>query len=338
MGHKLEQAIAILNGAVGHYLAATSNGLAVQMSLMHEGAALPLERAALARAHPQATGRVVVLTHGVMSNESVWRQPDGDDYGAQLARDLGFTPYYVRYNSGLSIADNGAAYDGLLTALVDAHPVPVEELVLLGYSMGGLVARSACHAAGLAHHPWLDLVTRAVYVGTPHQGAPMERIGRVVSRVLRAVPDPYTQLIADVSDLRSEGIQDLGDADLRHDDRARRLPRYRLRDPRHPVPLLASMRHYLVAGTLHEHPLLAALFGDAVVPVRSARNQGDDAPLPSSRVQTLARLNHLDLPRRREVYEHIRAWCAEPLTELPIELPTEQLSEQLTEQREEEWP
>jgi pimeloyl-ACP methyl ester carboxylesterase len=242
--------------------------------------------------------------------------PDGADYGSLLAREHGFTPLYLRYNSGLTIAENGKAFAALLERLVAEYPVAVDEIVPIGFSMGGLVVRSACHVASLAPiaNGWLPLVKRAIYVGTPHLGAPMERVGRVVSKLLRSVDDPYTQLAAELADLRSDGVKDLGDADLRDEDRARRVPRIALRDPRHPVPLLPQIMHYLVAGSLSTDARLASVFGDSIVPVGSATDgECVDAAtfaLPPDHVKIVSGLAHMTLPRHPAVYEHVRAWCA----------------------------
>jgi pimeloyl-ACP methyl ester carboxylesterase len=307
MGEKLDQALAILNGAVGDYLARTDNGLATEMAFIFAGRELSIDRDELSIAHPNATARLVILIHGVMCTETIWRLPDGSDYGALLREDFGFTPFYLRYNSGRAIADNGAALSRLLETLLEAYPVAIEEIMLLGYSMGGLVARSACHAASLEKHAWLTRVRRAIYVGTPHLGAPLERAGRVVAKILGAIPDPYTKLIADLANLRSDGVKDLGDADLRHEDRARRVARYSLRDPKHPVPLLASIEHHLVAGTLSPEPWLAELFGDSIVPLSSATH---GACIDGENVKIVPGHAHIDLARRPEIYQHIRGWCA----------------------------
>ena len=316
MGKKLELAVAVLNGAVGDHLARTGNGLATAMTLVASGRPLACTRAALAAAHPEASARIVILVHGLMCTEDIWTLPDGSDYGSLLARDHGFTPLYVRYNSGLPIAENGKALAALLDALVPAYPVTIEEIVTIGYSMGGLVVRSACHLASVAapKSAWLALVRRAMYVGTPHLGAPMERVGRVVAKLLRAVDDPYTQLAAELADLRSDGVKDLGDADLRQEDRARRLPRMSLRDPRHPVPLLASIKHFLVAGSLSTDARLASLFGDSIVPLRSATDGSciDAATfaLPPDHVRIVSGASHVALAHDARVYEHLKEWCA----------------------------
>ena len=321
MGKRLEATLGILNGTIGDYLARAGNGLATPMALIHQGTPIPFDRAGLAWALPEATPRAVLLVHGIMCTETVW-EPDaagddraGPDYGALLARDLGYTPLYLRYNTGRAIPDNGAALARLLEALLDLYPVPLEEILLLGHSMGGLVARSACHVASVSGQRWLRLVRRAIYVGTPHLGAPYERLGRVVTRLLRAVGDPYTRLAAEIGDLRSDGIKDLGDGDLRHEDRARRQATLALRDRRHPVPLLPEIEHYLVAGSLVAQPLLAALLGDAVVPVLSAvggaGGDGDGLGLPASHVLYLPGVGHMALARHPEVYAQIRSWCEE---------------------------
>jgi triacylglycerol lipase len=317
MSSKLDFALAVLNGAVGDYLARTGNGLATEMTWVRGGRSYRLDREALARELPAARPRLAILVHGLMCTETVWRAPDGSDYGALLDRDFGFEPLHVRYNTGLAVAENGARLATMLEALVDAYPVPVEEILLLGYSMGGLVVRSACHVAGLEGQRWLPLARRAIYVGTPHLGAPLERVGRTVAKALRAVGDPYARLVADLGDLRSDGVKDLGDADLRHEDRARPAG-FGLRDARHPVPLLPSMRHYLVAGALWRDPWLAGLFGDAVVSLASATDGAyrsrETTAFPPGHVAIVQGLDHVNLPRCPEVYEQIRAWCSEEVS------------------------
>lgn len=315
MGRKLDEALAILNGLVGDHLARTGNALATEMAFYRRGTALPLTPEALSGATPRA----VVLVHGVMCTEAIWAFPaapqndqnEQDDYGARLARDLGFTPLYVRYNSGASLVDSGARLAQLLERLALAYPAPLEELVLIGYSMGGLVVRRACRVAELQGLSWLPRVKRAFYVGTPHLGAPAERFGRAVAAALRAIDDPYTRLVAELSDLRSQGLRDLGDAHLHDPDPsapAARAPS--LREPQHPLPLLPSIEHHLIAGSLRGDDAVTWLLGDAIVPVTSAawRTLEPNAALPPERVKVLPRLNHVMLAHHDEVYAALRTW------------------------------
>jgi hypothetical protein len=151
-------------------------------------------------------------------------------------------------------------------------------------------------------------------VGTPHLGAPYERVGRVLAKLASAVPDPFARLAAQIGDLRSDGIKDLGDADLRHEDRARRRVGS-LRDPEHPVPLLPAIQHYIVAGALSTDPRLAMVFGDALVPMGSGTNGLRAEPgtlaLPPRHVKIFAGTAHMTLAHDPHVYEQLREWCEE---------------------------
>jgi pimeloyl-ACP methyl ester carboxylesterase len=212
----------------------------------------------------------------------------------------------------LAIPDNGHKLAQLLESVLDVYPSPLEEILLIGYSMGGLVVRSACHTANLEGKRWLELVRRAIYVGTPHRGVPLERAGRVLSRLLHEIGDPYTRLVAELGDLRSSGVKDLGNAVLRHEDRIEKS--LSLLDPRHPAALLPQLRHYLVAGAVVNKPLLRSLFGDAVVSISSATDGCAELRPPgfaSGGVKVVGNIGHLALAHHPQVYEQIRAWCQE---------------------------
>ena len=318
MGNKrstLEVLIGVLNGAVGDYLKRTRNGLATPMTLVHEDRPLPLTRAALAAAYPVASPRPVLFVHGLMSTEDVWRMPDGETYGSLLQRELGVTPLYLRFNSGLHISENGEALDALLEQLVEVYPAPIEELCLVGHSLGGLVVRSAAHAGSAGERRWLPLARRAFYLSTPHHGAPLERLGNVVTWALSAIGNPYTEVVADIINLRSSGVKDLRYANLRREDWEGADADALLQNGRHPVPLLPHIRHHLVAATLTRDPEMAMFFGDALVPLRSAtgraRPRDRSAAFPQSHVKIIPALDHLRLAHHPEVYAQLRAWYQE---------------------------
>ena len=100
--------------------------------------------------------------------------------------------------------------------LLQAWPVPVEELVIVGHSMGGLLARSACHYGQLAGQAWPKHLRQMVFLGTPHHGAPLERGGNWVNVVLEL--SPYTAALARLAKIRSAGITDLRHGDILDED------------------------------------------------------------------------------------------------------------------------
>jgi hypothetical protein len=138
--------VGALNGLIGDALEREGSDLHEPMSVRTGGRPVALEPEALAAAYPDAGPRVVVFLHGLMETEFSWRLgagPEGETYASRLRRDLGCTPVEVRYNSGRHISENGRSLAELLERVVGAWPVEVEEVALVGHSMGGLVARWA---------------------------------------------------------------------------------------------------------------------------------------------------------------------------------------------------
>lgn len=304
-----EAIVAALNGVLGDHLAASGNPLAITPALRSGGRPLVLEREALRERLPQAGGALLVLLHGLCMNDLQW-QRDGHDHGAALAAALGFTPLYLHYNSGLHVSQNGALLAAQLQALTDAWPVPLQRLALLGHSMGGLAARSAVHVAGQNRQPWLDALSDLVFLGTPHQGAPLERAGHWVEQVVGAAP--YAAPLARLARLRSAGIADLRHGFVRDEDWQ---PGAAGR-PRHAVPLPDGVRCFAIAASTGRHgaDLKGRLLGDGLVPLNSALGRHADPALalafPPERQAVVWGTNHMQLLSSAEVQAQLQRWLA----------------------------
>ena len=221
------------------------------------------------------------------------------DHGAVLARDLGYTPLYLHYNSGLHTSTNGRALSGLLEALLEQWPHRVEELVIIAHSMGGLVARSACHYAAAAGHDWLRRLRKLAFLGTPHHGAPLERGGNWVDVILGAAP--YAAPFARLGKIRSAGITDLRYGNVLDEHWKGRDRFARARDTRQSVPLPDGVQSYAMAATTGKKPgdIRDRLLGDGLVPVSSALGLHEDPHrslrFPKSRQWIGYGMNHMDL-------------------------------------------
>ena len=317
-------ALAVLNGAHGDLVAREAPALASAMSVRVDGRAVPVAPAALAAAFPGTGGRIAVFLHGLTETEDSWgygaERHHGDPavtYGSQLQRDLGLTPVYLRYNTGLHISENGRSLDALLGALVEAWPVPVQDLVLVGHSMGGLVARSALHHAGSGTteaRGWTRLVRDTVTLGSPHLGAPLERgVHRLTAQLDRL---PETRPLARLLTLRSVGIKDLRRGTLVEADWTGRDLDALTPGAHTHVPLHDGARHFVVLVTLSRNPAgrTADLLGDLLVPPRSASGDtGDDDRLafPPDHVHRIGGMHHFDLLNHPLIYARIRAWLEE---------------------------
>ena len=309
--------VAALNGVLGDYLASIDNPLAVSMQWRSQGMLLEAEKAALAAAFPKVSGKVLVLVHGLCMNDQQWLRQGGNrghDHGAALARDLGYTAVYLRYNSGLHISANGREFTAMLESLMASWPVPVEELVILTHSMGGLVARSAIHYGKIAGHRWPKQLRSLVFLGTPHHGAPLERGGHWVDTILGV--SPYTAPFARLGKIRSAGITDLRFGDLRDEDWQGHEQHKRTKAEKHALPLPADTRCYAVAATTGKRKgdLSDRVLGDGLVPLSSAlgqhANPALDLAIPAERQWVSYEMNHMDLLSAVDVYARIKQWLA----------------------------
>jgi pimeloyl-ACP methyl ester carboxylesterase len=271
-------ATAALNAFHGDRLHAEGSPLALPMTATQDG---PARR------------RVAVLVHGLGETERSWRrraEVHEGTYAVRVLEELGFTPLRVRYNTGRAIHDNGRELSALVAETVARWSVPVDEVVLIGHSMGGLVARSAAHL----REPWTVKLGAIVCLGSPHMGAPLEKLAARAAGALGRLPEtaPSTSLF----EARSQGIKDL------HDGVGE-------------CPAPPGVALYGIAATLTRNPghPVGRFAGDLLVREGSAsgrcRKRGD---LKFDEICTIGGLTHFDLLNHPEVDPHLRAWLAPP--------------------------
>jgi len=300
--------LAVINGVLGDYLQATTNPLAIQMQFRHAGVPLTLEPQALLETLPAVGQKLLVLVHGSCLNDRRWLRR-GHDHGTALARNLGYTPIYLYYNTGLHISSNGRAFDDLLEQLVQAWPAPLSELVIVSHSMGGLVARSACNFGEKENHRWRRKLRALICLGTPHHGAPLERAGNWFQQLLGI--SPYSAPLARLGKIRSAGVTDMRYGNVLdmhwqgHDRFAHG------KDTRCPLPLPEGVDCYAIAATRSVRDV-RKLAGDGIVPLESALGWHLRPELtlafPKPHQWIGYGMKHLDLLSRVEVYERIRSW------------------------------
>ena len=310
-------ALAALNGAVGDLLAQRGSELALEMAIRHHGADVAIEPDAVAQAFEEATPRLVVFVHGLIETDEAWRvlplrggEHGRPSYGDRLRDDLGYTPVYLRYNTGRHISDNGAELSRLLDALVAAWPVEVDEIALVGHSMGGLVARSACHHGEADDAAWVPAVKHVFCLGAPHLGAPMEKAANLFGWTLSRVPEtrPFAKLVNG----RSVGIKDLRFGSCAETDWVDCDPDEFLRDRVGEMPFLPDATYYFVGATLSrdEHGPLGRILGDLLVRFPSASGRGGRRKIPFEidNGAHIGGITHFDLLNHSAVYEQIHAW------------------------------
>ena len=310
-----EAVIAAMCGVWGDHMAETGNPLAIQMAFRVQSQPLNLSRAVLQQRIVQPKARLLVLVHGLCMNDLQW-QRRGHDHGSELANALGKTALYLNYNTGLHVSQNGEMFSKAMQTLIEQWPVPLEELVVIGHSMGGLVARSACHHAQAAGLSWLSTLRRLVCLGTPHHGAPLERGGQLIDSLLGQ--SPYLAPFARLGKARSAGIADLRFGNVQQADWSAHRKHDQKVDERLPTPLPPGVQTYLVAAVQAQRRDDArnAWIGDGLVPLASALGEHARAELAlsvrDSHKQVVTGANHWDLLNSPEVYQQLLAWLSPP--------------------------
>ena len=319
----VDHAQSSVSGFYGDWLMRKGSTLAPTLHLRHQGRRLPTTDEAFHLAFKEPSNKIAVFVHGLSCTEWMWNigatQYYGDptvNFGSQLQSDCGHTPLYVRYNTGLHVSENGRLLSDLLTDVLTAYPVEVDEIALIGHSMGGLVSRSAAHYGALNGQAWVPKLRHVVSIGTPHRGAPLEKAANLTAGTLGRFETAATQVISDVLNARSSGIKDLRFGYITDEEWDQEDPDAALEDIREARRLLTHVYYYFVAATIsrdHDHPL-GEVVGDLLVRLPSAA--GHD-PEPARRIpfhsgHVLGGVSHLRLANHPEVYEALREWMREP--------------------------
>ncbi len=316
---------AAINGLIGDRLEEEGSPLAVKMALRLPHRDVECTRASIQKAFDHTTPRLAIFVHGLCETEEAWwlgtkADPDVEGpaprtYGQRLRDDLGFSPLYLRYNSGLHISENGRRLSWLLEELCREWPVEIEEVSLIGHSMGALIARSACHEAAEAERRWVRHAKHVICLGAPNTGSWLEKVVNAGGAAFKRVPE--AKPFADFLELRSVGIQDLRFGYLRDEDWMDRDPHEPLRNYSAPLAPVAGVSYHFVSGGLtasERHPL-AALIGDVLVRKASAASPLDTEGKPHGDSKHVQGASHFHLLNHPQTYDHIREWLSEPLLE-----------------------
>lgn len=300
----LRRLVNILNGVMGDHLVNHDNPLAIPMVLYGSNG------------HPHRdvlSGRVVVLCHGLGLSHLSWQASNIGNLGQQIVTNLpNTTVLYLNYNTGQRISINGRDLSKTLQDLVNNNP-DITQIDLIGHSMGGLVARSSLFYAKEQGFSWIKRVGNLMTLGSPHQGASLERIGNFVQE--RIAQLPFAGALAKLGDLRSAGVIDLRHGSIRDADWQSLEGRSVLpAEFRHPAPLPLHVRTYLIAGTLVEglyDSKATQLLGDSLVTIESAlgEHDGDHAlVVPEGRKAVFYGVNHMNLMYSKRVTKQIITW------------------------------
>ena len=325
---------------VGEYLEKEKNPLAIKMGFYHQSRKLPLDSQFALQLNAALTNKVVIFVHGLTQLETIWDTPpakntnstivghyidacfetpksNGDEsYGHKLQDEFGYTPLYLRYNTGLSLEKNGRNFSTQLAQLFKVYPGEISELLLIGVSMGGNLLQHAQYSAQKSQSTWLQTVSKCVYLGNHNESPIFERMGYFRRDVIR-----YMDLWVKWGGQRNSGLPSI----KQNMKCLRELQELDLEK----TSYVESARHYFIkASGKKEQHLLSRVLGESSLTLNHA------AVLDNSQVATIEGLSDAALTHSDNVYQLIASWVQDteagnvPLALINTEVPAEDVSNQ----------
>ena len=302
--HKLsptrEAVAAAMNGVLGDHFEKGENPLAINMSFRIDGQ--PLDANQLAEFIENASNNVTIMIHGLCMNDLQWTR-DGHNHGDLLADELDHTIIYLHYNTGLHVSENGRKLAEKLDAIKLKKGM---KLNIVGHSMGGLLARSACYYAKESNQSWLSIIDKIIFLGTPHHGANLAKGGHWADVLLQI--SPYSAPFAKITKVRSSGLTDLRHGSIIDED-------WQSEDERRIVALPENVACYAIATITSEKPtakLSDKIVGDGLVTINSAlgihQNIQLDLNIAKQNQWTGHEISHMQLLSSKQVYQVIKGW------------------------------
>jgi len=302
-----EAAKSVLNGILGDFLEKKDNPLKINMQFRYQSKPIKLNSESLSKTYPTVNGKVLLMVHGSCMNDIQWTRKD-HNHGTLLAKELDKTPVYLHYNSGLHISSNGKKLNNLLEALVQNWPVPIEDITIISHSMGGLIVRSAIHYG--ENKTWTTHLKKIVFLGTPHHGSPLERIGNYFNFIIESIP--YAKPFAQLGKVRSAEVTDLRYGNIVDEDWLGK-DRFAIKgDQRQHIALPEFTDCYSIAAVIknEKDTPYSQMSGDRLVDIKSALGEHKN---PSKNIlfndtYVAYENNHLDLLNDIKIYAKLKEW------------------------------
>jgi len=291
-----QQWLAMINGVLGDHLTASNNPLALDMTWHYQGTAMSPKQ--VAQMCCEQEGQPLILIHGLCMNDQLWKR-HGHDHGIELQKSNNMIPIYLRYNSGLAVYQNGLKLAHMLEQFFSALP-PEKFCNVLCHSMGGLVMRSAMHVADECSHPWLEKISKAVFLGTPHQGAVLEKTGNLIDYIISI--NPYSAPLTKLVKIRSHGIKNLRHGTVTKDHQTIQLPSH--------VDCYAIAASTKDLGMGDAHHLHLKWIGDGLVSVDSAlgghKHPEREVLFKAKNKITFENVSHMSLLSNKKVFKRLQ--------------------------------
>lgn len=307
--------VPILNGLHGDLMAKKGHPALINISFRNKARNISLENLKDIYDFSNYGGKVIIIVHGLMNDESIWQSEPVDTVqrlGSAIEKESMANILYVRYNTGLHISENGRSLSNLIQEFIEIYQTEIKELNLICHSMGGLVSRSACYYANAQSQNWTYLLKRVFLIGVPNEGSYLARVAYMTQYFFRKMDPSENSSIAKFFDVRSNGIKDLSFGYLVDEDwQNKRDGNDKNIEPTKVFPL-PDVDYFLIAATVAEEnqkSRIFTFFGDGLVEKQSALSSlfnTNSMVTGKVEMKLFPNENHLTLLDSKDVFEFVK--------------------------------
>lgn len=300
-----------LTGVIDPALFASSEKLHIRAGFYSDRQRIKMNKYVFREKFSAAGHRVVIFLHGLCCHEDDWQtyKKDEKSYSELFEEHSDVTSLFVRYNTGLSLKENGRIISDLFEQLLEVYPVEMNEVFLVGHSQGGLIAQAGLIEAAQQSHTWHKKVKKVFLIGSPLSGSYLAKLAGFTSQVLGSIRNNTTQLISNILELRSPAIKDLAHGSGYSDEE---------------LQLLSEQIKFIKIGGIlsdTEHGIVSRLIGDGLVRPSSVKGERVFSEKGENEdVHFIKKSGHLKILKDRRVFDILHGHISDekkPVEQVP---------------------
>ncbi|TGK06822.1 alpha/beta hydrolase [Leptospira semungkisensis] len=159
----------------------------------------------------------ILCIPGLFCDEGLWKT-DSEISFSDIVLKEGYYPFYLRFNPGAHISDNGSSLLELMREILENPEIQKYKFDVLSYSQGGLIFRSALNLAKEQTFPLSSYIKKVLFISSPDGGSYIEKVGFWLGLGAESLPVFPVQLVGYIGNQRSDAMKDLSHGIIREQD------------------------------------------------------------------------------------------------------------------------
>ncbi|TGK02815.1 alpha/beta hydrolase [Leptospira langatensis] len=295
-----------VSSIVGESFAGLVTTSEIKPSFRLEGKDVSVEEV-LADWKKSGSQKPILCVPGLFCDEGLWKTESEISF-SDVVLEEGYYPFYLRFNPGSHISDNGSSLLDLMREILEDSEIQKFKLDVLSYSQGGLIFRSALNLAKEQTYPLPSYIKKVLFISSPDGGSYIEKIGFWLGLGAESLPVFPVQLVGYIGNQRSDAMKDLSHGIIREQDWKSGSHLSRYWKPQYFGELDDIDAYQIYSFVAEEENPWSSWIGDGIVEQPSLTLLSDSVfrkkENPEGRVRGLKGLSHYQIMPSTELREY----------------------------------